>query len=80
MHPEASPIIILVLLQETYEALAVVCLHQSSCGHILIVHVQGFVTQAAIAQIDLLTSIGNPSSIATCTQIFYSKLSYLLLP
>ena len=63
-----------------HTSLAVVCLYQGTHGHILIVHVQGFVTQAAIAQIDLVTSIGNPSSITTCTQIFYSKLSYLLLP
>ena len=33
-----------------------------------------------IVQIDLLISVGNPSSITTCTQIFYSKLSNSLLP
>ena len=33
-----------------------------------------------IVQIDLVTSIGNPSSITTCIQFFYSKLSNSLLP
>ena len=53
--------------------LTVVCLYHSTHGHILIL-------QAAIVQIDLLTSIGNPSPITTCIKFFYSKLSYSLLP
>ena len=46
----------------------------------LIVQLQGFVTQAAIVQVVLLTSIGNPSPITTCIQLFYCKLSNLLHP
>ena len=52
--------------------------YQNTHGQFLIVQLQGFVTQAAIVQIDLLISVGNPSPITTCIQFFYSKLSFPL--
>ena len=63
----------------TRPSLWFVC-YQNTHGHILIVQLQGFVTQAAIVQIDLLTSIGNPSPITTCILFICSKLSNSLLP